>query len=142
MSSKSIVLRKSGGFYQAFDDDALIINYLFDYKINNHKCGFPLKTLDKVINILEEKSISYIIKNKEEIIKDFKKKNNYNKYLDKSKTKYNIKNIHKLILIALLLFSILVLINPPTYKNKQLPPSKNNLPISDNIKLGIISAQA
>lgn len=90
MKFKSIILRRTGSFYQVFDDDALIINYLFDYKIINHKCGFPVKTIDRVINTLEEKSINYIIKNEEEIVRDFKKKNNYNKYLEKSKIKYNI----------------------------------------------------
>lgn len=32
MDNKSIVLRKAGGFYQVFDNDALIVNYLFNLK--------------------------------------------------------------------------------------------------------------
>ena len=75
MSSKSIILRKVGGFYQTFDNDALIISYLFDYKINNYRCGFPIGALNKVINVLEEKNINYIIKSDEEVEKDFKRKN-------------------------------------------------------------------
>lgn len=90
MSKRSIVLRKVGGFYQTFDEDALIISYLFNYKVINHKCGFPIIAINKVTNILEENNINYIIKDKEEQIKDFKKKNNYDKYLEKSITKDNI----------------------------------------------------
>lgn len=92
MNNRSIVLRKSGGFYQVFDDDALIISYLFDYKINNYRCGFPINSLNKVINILEDKCINYIIKDENNESKDFKKKNNYLKFLEKSKVKDNINN--------------------------------------------------
>lgn len=87
MDNKSIVLRKTGGFYQAFDDDALIISYLFNYKITNYRSGFPINTLNKVINTLEERKINYLIKGEEENFKIFKKENNYSKYLDKAKTK-------------------------------------------------------
>ena len=90
MDNKSIVLRKVGGFYQVFDNDALIVNYLFNYKINNYRCGFPINVINKVINTLEEKSINYIIKGEEEIVKDYKRKNNYSKYLDKSISRSSI----------------------------------------------------
>lgn len=92
MSSKMITLRKVGGFYQTFDNDALIISYLFNYKIVNSRCGFPVSVINKVTNVLEEKSISYILKQDEEQIKDFKRKNNYDKYLEKSKVKDNLNN--------------------------------------------------
>ena len=39
---------------------------------------------------MEEKSINYIIKVEEEIVKDYKKKNNYSKYLDKSISRSSI----------------------------------------------------
>lgn len=90
VSSKCVTLKRSGGFYQAFGNDALIIGYLFDYKVNNRKCGFPLIALNKVVNELEEKSISYYIKDKEIKSKDFKKKNKYDLYLEKSVAKDNI----------------------------------------------------
>ena len=99
MRSRSIILRKTGGFYQAFDNDAYIINYLFSYKVTNYKCGFPLSALTKVINTLEDKKINYIIKGDKEEIKDFKRLNNYNKYLDKSITKRDIdKRIENIII--------------------------------------------
>lgn len=89
-SNRSIILRKCGGFYQAFDEDAHIINYFFNYKIKDHRCGFPLTSINKIINLLEEKQINYIIREEEDIIKDFKKKNNYEKYLIKAINKNNI----------------------------------------------------
>lgn len=91
-SKKTLTLRKVGGFYQAFDDDALIISYLFNYKIVNSRCGFPISTINKVIEKLEEKTINYTLKQEQEQIKDFKRKNNYLKYLEKSKIRDNINN--------------------------------------------------
>ena len=98
MNNRSIIIRKSGGFYQVFDNDALIISYLFDYKIINHKCGFPLVAINKVINTLEEKKINFIIKGEEEKLKNFKNKNTYLKYLEKARVKDNINNRIKSIL--------------------------------------------
>lgn len=98
MSSKTLILRKIGGFYQAFDDDALIMSYLFNYKVINYRCGFPISSINKVIEKLEELNINYILKQEEEIEKDFKRKNNYLKYLDKSKVKDSINNrIHNIL---------------------------------------------
>ncbi len=90
MSSKNIILRKIGSFYQVFDDDAYIINYLFSYKINNYKCGFPISAIEKVKNELNNKKINYVIKEEQEIKMDFKKENKYNSYLKKSLENYNI----------------------------------------------------
>ena len=98
MNNRSIVIRKSGGFYQVFDNDALIISYLFDYKIINYKCGFPLVAINKVINTLEEKKINFIIKDEEEVVKNFRNKNTYSKYLEKARVKDNINNRIKSIL--------------------------------------------
>ena len=65
------------------NDDAIVLNNLFHYKIktvtNYIKTGFPLKSIDKVINVLEEKNINYIILDKEIIDK---KKYSNNKYLN------------------------------------------------------------
>ena len=81
----SIKLRKLGKFYSAFDDDAKILHYLFNYKISSGRVGFPLDSYNKVINTLEEKNINYEIIDKNETIKkNFKDKNKYNIYLTKS----------------------------------------------------------
>ena len=72
----SVVIRRSGGFYYVFDDDAMIISYLTGYKVSGDRCGFPLNSLSKVTNLLEDNSINYIVKENMEVIesKNFKKK--------------------------------------------------------------------
>ena len=86
----SIKIRKIGKFYSAFDNDALILHYLFNYKINNGRVGFPENSFNKVINTLTEKNINYEIIDKEIISNDFKDKNNYDIYLTKSLHKEEI----------------------------------------------------
>ena len=85
----SIVLRKSGGFYVVFGDDSIIFYYLFKYKIVGDKVGFPIKSIDKVLNKLSECKINYKIINSDVNV-NFKLKNNYNKYLDLGKKKYSL----------------------------------------------------
>ena len=58
MSSK-VILRKNGGFYSAYGDDAYILYYLLNYKIIGDKVGFPKSAFNKVINLLEDNHISY-----------------------------------------------------------------------------------
>ena len=42
----TLVLIKNGKFYNAYKDDAIIMSYLFGYKINkDNKCAFPEKCL-------------------------------------------------------------------------------------------------
>ena len=88
--SSIVVLRKIGGFYTCFDNDAIIISYLCNYKIVNNRVGFPINTINKVSNLLDN-SISYIIKNDDnEDKKIYGKKNRYNYYLDMGKKKIDI----------------------------------------------------
>lgn len=85
-----ITIRKHGWFYHVFDDDCYILYYLFDYKIINRKTGFPLNSLNKVINKLTDLSISCEVI--EEGKRDFKKLNKYNKYLKLGISKYDKDN--------------------------------------------------
>lgn len=85
-----ITIRKHGGFYHVFDDDCYILYYLFCYKIINRRVGFPLNSLNKVINKLTDLSISYEVI--EESKRDFKKLNKYNKYLKLGISKYDKDN--------------------------------------------------
>lgn len=87
-----VVIRKTGGFYNVFDDDAIVVSYLTGYKIIGGRCGFPINGLDKVINLLENNNVDYIIKSNmgEEIIKNYKNKNKYSKILEKGKKKFDI----------------------------------------------------
>ncbi len=80
-----LILFKSGSFYVSFDEDAMILNNIFDYKIielkNNIKVGFPLSLIDKNISIIESKKINYImIENKNIVKKEKYKFNNFKKY--------------------------------------------------------------
>ncbi len=82
-----IELRKSGKFYNTFGDDAIILHYLTGYKIVKEKggVGFPETAYNKIINILENEEVSYIVYEKENIIeeKNFKKLNSYKNLLKK-----------------------------------------------------------
>lgn len=87
-----VILFKSGSFYICFDEDATVLNRIFNYKItelkNNIKIGFPINLIDKNIDILSIKKINYIIIENKQIVnsKEFKF-NNYNKY---SSSPFNI----------------------------------------------------
>lgn len=90
-----VVLVKIGTFYEVYNNDSYIISYLFNYKIKtliegDKNCGFPTGALNKVLSILENKSINYIVVDKkhnyeEETKMNFKRKNKYNELLTKSK---------------------------------------------------------
>ena len=87
-----IIIMKYGNFYETIDNDALIMSSIFKYKINKlsntFKVGFPINNLDNVLNILNEKSINYIVL--DNIKKEFKN-NNYNNYkFDKDVINYNL----------------------------------------------------
>lgn len=81
----SIVLIKSGSFYLTFDNDATILNYIFSYQINGSKVGFPLKNIDKVVSILNEKSINCIVLEDNEIKKFEHEINNYSLLFNEAK---------------------------------------------------------
>ena len=87
MRSKSncVLLRQIGKFVNAFDEDALIVNYLLDYKLSNGKIGFPSIILPKVINVLEDNHISYEIKGTlNDTVMNYKNRNKYNYVLEKA----------------------------------------------------------
>ena len=60
--------------------------YLFHYQIKNKKVGFPKTALNKVINTLHDKQISYQVIDEEN--KDFKRKNKYLQYINLGKQEY------------------------------------------------------
>ena len=83
---KYLVIRKNKGkFFTVYGDDANIISMFFGYKIlEGGKVGFPESVLNKVINTLLDKKISYMIiyVDKDTEKKNFKKLNSYTKYRD------------------------------------------------------------
>ena len=87
-----IIIMKYGNFYETIDNDALIMSSIFNYKINKlsntFKVGFPINTLDNVINKLNDLNINYVVL--DGIKKEFKN-NNYNNYIfDKDIINYNL----------------------------------------------------
>ena len=83
-----LIIIKNGKFYNVYHDDAIIFNYLFDYKIieKDNKTGFPETVLTKVLNKLEELKINYeiIYKDQNPITKKFSNLNQYHRILSKS----------------------------------------------------------
>lgn len=79
---------KNGIFYQAFNDDSLIVNYLFGYKIINNKCGFPLKNIDYVVSQLKKNHINFRY---DDIFVKYRD-NKYHQFISKAKESQNIKS--------------------------------------------------
>lgn len=88
--NKYITLNKVGKFYSAYGDDAIILHYLFDYKIVNGKVGFPIESILKIKEKLNELSISYLINGDEKIERDFAGFNKYHEYILLANSKVNI----------------------------------------------------
>lgn len=80
--------KNDGKFITCYNDGAYILHSIFGYKLvgesKNDKLGFPSTVIDKIIDKLDSLSINYEIYYKKELesSKDFKKKNNYQKYLE------------------------------------------------------------
>ena len=89
-----ILFRKNGLFYEVYDEDAIIINYLFNYKIKNNRVGFPISSHEKVINKLKEENIKY-----KDIDNEYNPDNNrYNELLLLSRDKVNLeKKVNEII---------------------------------------------
>lgn len=85
---KYIILFKCGNFYIALNDDAIVMNNVFKYKIiesaNFIKSGFPISSLSKALSILDEKQINYVIVDKEIMFKNKNANNKYSDYLNKN----------------------------------------------------------
>ena len=82
--SEYIVFIRVGNFYECFNNDAFILNSIFNYKPkrikNAFKAGFPVSGIDEVIKRFEEIGLFYIIVD-DGIIKEYANgKNRYNDY--------------------------------------------------------------
>lgn len=93
-----LILIKIGNFYLSLNDDAIVINDIFHYKIkkstNFIKTGFPLISINKVCTKLTNMEINYLIVENDNIEKIDFKNNRYLKY-NKKISNYNL-SIHKL----------------------------------------------
>lgn len=95
--AQCVILIKSGIFYEAIDDNAYIISYIFDYKIqktsNFAMAGFPEKVIENVKERLIKEKISFvIIDGGKEFISSKKSfaDTNYEVLLDISRKSYDI----------------------------------------------------
>lgn len=84
---KAIVMIKSGSFFECLNDDAIIMNDIFDYKIkrfNNYiRVGFPASNLNKIKGILTNKEINYVTLIDGDVNDVKLKHNNYKNYNEK-----------------------------------------------------------
>lgn len=87
LHNDTLVMIRVGNFYHIYDEDAIIMFYLFKYKINDNKVGFPIRSLEKVINKLIKNNINYYVD--ENNFKYFDN-NGYLELLDKSKLYYEL----------------------------------------------------
>lgn len=86
LNFNKVILIKSGNFYISYDEDAIVLNHLFSYQIVNNKMGFPLVTLPKIKEKLDELNVDYIIyNNEEEITTQTNEDNNYMNIYNKAK---------------------------------------------------------
>ena len=81
---KSLIMIKAGNFYDCINDDAIIINKLFNYKIREFNkyiiVGFPISSLNRVRKILTKYEINYITVDNNDVTYSRFMRNNYSKY--------------------------------------------------------------
>jgi len=81
-NDEMIIIIKEGIFYKTYDDDALLMWYLFDYVFKDRVVSFGNNSYDKVINKLKKIDINFMIVSKNEKVLDFvSDRNNYKVYL-------------------------------------------------------------
>ncbi len=86
-----LILIKEGIFYKSFNDDAIIIWYIFGYKLIDNHIGFSSSVYNKVIDKLKEIEINFLVIDKDSILLiNNKDEEVYNLYL-----KLSIKKIKK-----------------------------------------------
>lgn len=96
------MLIKIGNFYEIFDIDSLIMNKLFGYIISAvkdiFKCGFPIKSINNVIEVLDASNINYLVIGDDIKAKKEVEGNNYSSYnFDINIHKYNYSRINKIV---------------------------------------------
>lgn len=69
-----VALYKSGNFYNAYSDDAIVLHHVMGYKYSSIKknAGFPVSALAKVKTSLESAKIPYKIYEKNELLEEGK----------------------------------------------------------------------
>ena len=108
----NLILIKIGKFIYTYGKDAYIISYIFKYKIklldsNIYVCSFPKEKINKIMAILENKKINYMVLDRKNSYRVDEQSNNrnlnkYDEYLKKAvkyvKRKNQIDNIYNALL--------------------------------------------
>lgn len=120
---ETVIFIQIGAFYHVYGKDAYILSYLFGYQIKTlensyNTCGVPKSGLSKVLKVLEDNSISYMVTLKSqnyevETEMKYKEKNKYTEIYEKAykyvSIKRRIDNIYNYLIEN---------INSPTIKTK------------------------
>lgn len=120
---ETVIFIQIGAFYHVYGKDSYILSYLFGYQIKTlensyNTCGVPKSGLSKVLKVLEDNSISYMVTLKSqnyevETEMKYKEKNKYTEIYEKAykyvSIKRRIDNIHNYLIEN---------INSPTIKTK------------------------
>ncbi len=80
----TVFLEKHGIFYYAYGENALVLSGICNYQFKDNRCGFPIKSLEKVLSILSEFKVNVYVDN---MFFEFGDK--YSFYLELYKSKIN-----------------------------------------------------
>lgn len=80
-----IVIIKNGIFYNVLGRDCYIIKNILGYKVSNFggtiKAGFPIRSLNKVLDTLDKLKINYLVYESEIVLKAHYNSENYELFL-------------------------------------------------------------
>ena len=85
------IIQLQGGFYNAYDDCAIVLSSVMNYKLNETdtgrlKAGFPIGSAEKVIRQLKQIHINYIMLDGNEIVGNMVfDDNRFSDFCDKSR---------------------------------------------------------
>ena len=95
-----ILLIKSGNFYISLNNDAIVMNNIFNYKIkestNFIKVGFPINSELKVKNYLDIINVNYVVIDEYIIDKRKFQNNKYNEYSSKHNYRIYLNRIKRI----------------------------------------------
>lgn len=84
MMKTELTIREGNLFCYAFDEDAIILNYLFGYKMKNGQIGFPKNSISKITSVLDNEKVDYKVIGENALEKTFAKANQYETILKKA----------------------------------------------------------
>ena len=95
-----IILIKNGGFFIALNDDCMILNKIFTFKIIEGstfvKVGFPVNSLSKILSNLTKYQINYIVVDDDIVMMDEFKDNKYGLYRESNNYKIYFDRINRI----------------------------------------------